>query len=218
MIHVAFADDLTAIGQIDSLKIWWDKLLDIGKYIGYPVNESSLIVKSQHLEYSTQVFSGSNIIITEGHRHLGAVIGNETSKVIYESEKVSEWIAQLEQLIKIAKTQPHSAFSAFNHGLHHRYTYIMRTIPNISALLKSLDKNIDEFIKILLNSHNVNHNDRLLYSLPAKKGELGIIIPSNMSDQEYFNTLTPERSREHQQTVWYHKKKRTQIIEKKSKI
>ena len=190
VIQVAFADDLTGIGQIDALKNWWDKLLDIGKYVGYHVNESKscLIVKSQHLEYASQVFSGSNIIITEGHRHLGAVIGNETSKEIYVSEKVSEWIAQLEQLIKIAKTQPHSAFSAFNHGLRHRYTYIMRTIPNISALLKPLDKKIDEFIKVLLNDHNFNHDDRLLYSLPAKKGGLGIIIPSNMSDQEYFNS------------------------------
>ena len=64
----------------------------------------------------------------------------------------------------------------------------MRTIPNISALLKPLDKKIDEFIKVLLNDHNFNHDDRLLYSLPAKKGGLGIIIPSNMSDQEYFNS------------------------------
>ena len=119
---------------------------------------------------------------------VAAVIGNETSKEIYVSKKVSEWIAQLEQLIKIAKTQTHSAFSAFNHGLRHRYTFIMRTIPNISAFLKPLDKKIDEFIKVLLNDHNFNHHDRLLYSLPAKKGGLGIIIPSNMSDKEYFNS------------------------------
>ena len=82
VIQVAFADDLTGIGQIDALKNWWDKLLDIGK-----LNESKscLIVKPQHLEYASQVFSGSNMIITEGHRHLGAVIGNETSKEIYVS-------------------------------------------------------------------------------------------------------------------------------------
>ena len=47
---------------------------------------------------------------------------------------------------------------------------------------------MDEFIKVLLNDHKFNHDDRLLYSLPAKKGGLGIIIPPNMSDQEYFNS------------------------------
>ena len=75
----------------------------------------------------------------------------------------------------------------------------MRTIPNISALLKPLDKNIDEFIKVLLNDHKFNHDDRLLYSLPAKKGGLELLFPQIFLT---WNTLTPERSREHQQTKW----------------
>ena len=35
LMQVAFTDDLTGIGQIDTLKISWGKLLDLGKYVGY---------------------------------------------------------------------------------------------------------------------------------------------------------------------------------------
>ena len=62
----------------------------------------------------------------------------------------------------------------------------MRTIPNISS--KPLDKKIYELIKVLLNGRNFNHDDRLPYSIPAKKCRLEIIIPSNMSDHEYCNS------------------------------
>ena len=64
----------------------------------------------------------------------------------------------------------------------------MRTVPNISPLLKPLDDEIDIFIKTLLNDHQFSKEERLLYSLPPKFGGLGIIVPSKISDQEHQNS------------------------------
>ena len=66
----------------------------------------------------------------------------------------------------------------------------MRTIPGISELLKPLDEAIDNFIKILLQGYTFNIDERLLFSLPAKFGGLGIPIPSQVSDSEYNNSVT----------------------------
>ena len=61
-------------------------------------------------------------------------------------------------------------------------------MPDISHILKPLDDAISIFIKTLLNGYNFNDDERILYSLPAKFGGLGVIIPSLMSDQEYRNS------------------------------
>ena len=51
---------------------------------------------------------------------------------------------------KIAKTEPNMAYSLFANGFRHKFTYIMRTIPNTEHLFKPIDKVIDdEFIPAL---------------------------------------------------------------------
>ena len=105
--QIAFADDLTGIGTIEKLKEWWDLIIEHGPYIGYYVNaqKSWLICKQQHLEHAKQIFADSPIGITiEGRKHLGAVIGSAEYKVKYVQEKVATWIAEVEGLSEIAKS------------------------------------------------------------------------------------------------------------------
>ena len=49
--QAAYADDLTGSGKIDELKVWWDKVINLGPYIGYYTKPSKswLIVKLEHL-------------------------------------------------------------------------------------------------------------------------------------------------------------------------
>ena len=63
---------------------------------------------------------------------------------------------QIKILAKIGWTEPHLAYAAFTHGLKHRYTYTMRTIPGLNELLTPLDDIIDqEFIPSLLNGRRL---------------------------------------------------------------
>ena len=127
----------------------------IQRYIAKP--STCLLVKYQHLQYTYQFFSTSGLNITsEGRRHLGAIIGTDNFKQPYLNELVNDWIQQVKTLTEISKSEPHAAFSSFNHGLKHKFSYAMRTIPNISQNLHPLDISIDNFISVLFNSKKFN--------------------------------------------------------------
>ena len=105
------------------------------------------------MNQAERIFDGTGIQITsEGRKHLGAAIGTDEFKNSYVAEKIDNWKKLLTTLSKIAKTEPHMAYSLFVHGFQHKFTYIMRTIPNTEHLFKSIDKVIDdEFIPALFN-------------------------------------------------------------------
>ena len=187
--HVAFADDLTGAGILENLRKWWDLIITFGKYIGYNANpgKSWLIVKANYSEEATKCFANTGINIkTEGKRHLGAVIGNGSFKDEYVKSKIDEWIKELRYLTKIAKIEPHATYVA--HGIRNRYTYVMRTIPNISSKLKCLDAELDSFVNAILDDYKFSSADRKLFSLPVKLGGLAIPIFSEISDTEYENS------------------------------
>jgi hypothetical protein len=64
----------------------------------------------------------------------------------------------------------------------------MRKIPDIEQYLKPLDTAIYQFIKSLFENHEINENERILFSLPVKVGGLGLIIPSELSTHYYKNS------------------------------
>ena len=82
----------------------------------------------------------------------------------FVDEAVTKWVNEINKLSEIALTEPHAAYTAFIHGVRHKYTYMMSTIPNISGKLKVLDKAIDNFITFLLNKHSCSRTERILFS------------------------------------------------------
>ena len=79
----------------------------------------------------------------------------------------------MRKLAEFAKSQPHAAFSAYIHGLQHKYRYFMRTIHNISECLEPLDDIItNTFIPAVIGL-NVSDAERELISLPVRCGGLG---------------------------------------------
>ena len=55
-----------------------------------------------------------------------------TFTVNFFSEKVLEWTKEIEVLSTFAVSQPHAAYACYTHG---KWTFLCRTIPNISELL-----------------------------------------------------------------------------------
>ena len=190
--QVAFADDLNGIGDLQSLRDWWNLLTLEGPKYGYNVNptKSHLIVKLEHFEKATQIFSGTNIIVTkEGHRHLGSVIGDQDFTESYKKELVKEWCSQLQNLSDIAKTEPHAAYSAFVTGFRNKLTYHFRTVKNLKHHLQPLEDIIsNNFIPSLFENFAVSEDLRKLLSLPIKLGGMSIINPLNVCDEEYRNS------------------------------
>ena len=87
----------------------------------------------------------SNIKLTcEGKRQLGAAIGTDEFKITYANEKLEEWYKGMKNLLKLAKSQPHAAFSAFIHGEQHKFPYFLRILRGMNEIRKPFDKNIME--------------------------------------------------------------------------
>ena len=95
---------------------------------------------------------------------------------------------QVNRISEIAKIEPHAVYSFFTHGLKHRYTFLMRTIPSIDKHLQRLDDAINNFITIHLRGHHFTELERDLIALLAKLIGLGIIIPSKISNSQYQNS------------------------------
>ena len=134
-----------------------------------------------------EVFEGTNINITEeGRKYLGGFIGSESGSGKYAEELVSSWCKQLEVLSKIAKTEPQAAFAAFVSEFKHKLTYYIRTLPNIKQHLVQLEALVNQvFIPAITDGHICSADERLLLSLPTKKGGLAIPIFPVTADSEF---------------------------------
>ena len=89
----------------------------------------------------------------------------------------------MNNLCEIAKLEPQAAYSCFVSDFKHKLNYIMRTIPDISHLLKPIDDIIlTKFIPAITDGIKINKKERKLLSLHAKYDGLAIPIFARISD------------------------------------
>ena len=148
--------------------------------------KNTLVVKEEHKESATQTFMDTGInITTEGKRHLGAALGL-TASPEFVSRKVHEWSEEVRQLAHVATSQPHAAYAAFTHGLSGRWTYLLRTIPNVQDLFLLLENAIQQhLIPALTGLPSCSKLERDLLALPVRHGGLGIVNPTTLSSPYY---------------------------------
>ncbi len=181
-----YADDATGGGRLARLAEWWTRLSTHGPSYGYFVNppKTWLIVKPDLADEARRVFDNFGIEITAtGSRHLGAALGTRTFVDQYVQQKVEKWVSEVQQLAKVARTQPHAAYCAYTHGLAGRWTYLARTIPGIASLFAPLEAAVhQEFLPALLGRAPPGNLERELLALPARLGGLGLIDPTKLCD------------------------------------
>ena len=121
---------------------------------------------------------------------MGASLGSKKYKEECLSSKVDEWIAQLQILSQIARTQPQAAYSAFITGFRHKISFYMRTISGGFTQFKRLDEVVQsEFIPVIIGGVFCNEMERKLIALPPKLGGLGIPIFAEISNDGFENTI-----------------------------
>ena len=225
LLHVAYADDLGAGSKLRNLRNWWDKICLYGPLLGYypKASKSWLVVKAEKEEEAKQIFAGTGIqITTEGRKYLGGYVGTRAGAEKYVNSLQEEWVEQLEELSKIAKSEPQAAYTAFTAGFKHKVTYFIRTIPNLKDVLKPLDIAIDtKLIPALTEGHALSSDDRKLLSLPVRLGGLGIPIYSEICEREFENSLkTTETLRQNivsQERLYVQNRRAEQSIESEIK-
>ena len=91
------------------------------------------------------------------------------------SNKVREWIAEIEELTSFAVTQPQAAYAALTHGVMEKWNYFMHVISGIGDLLAPLEKAIwDKRLPIITGRAAVSDDERDLLALPVRLGGLGV--------------------------------------------
>ena len=183
-----YADDATGCGSLEDVKTWWDELMGSGPPLGYFPSPQKcwLIVKPEKEQAAKEIFSETAInITTEGRKHLGAALGSRDFLEEYVGEKVEEWVAQIAILAKFATTQPQSSYAAFVFGLRHRWTYFLRTLPNIAPFLELLEHAIADLLVPAITEHVTTQEERDLLELPVRLGGLGLVNPARIASQEY---------------------------------
>ena len=187
--QAAFADDLNGGSKVKRMRAWFDLIQKHGPKYGFNLEASKcwIIVKPSMLEEAQIAFEGTEVkFTTSGKKLLGASVGSSDFKAEFVNDLLKKWILQIETLAEIALFNPHSAYVAFTSGIRHRYSYYMRTIPDISALLRPLENVIrSKLIPALTEGRSVTDDERLLLSLPPRLGGMGIISPPSISDLEH---------------------------------
>jgi len=146
--QVWYADDATGCDTFENM------LQIHGPKFGYFPKPSKciLIVKPERLSKANEIFKGSDVevkaegakdsgieINTTGTRHLGAAVGTEKFKAEYVNTKIDGWIFALKKLSAIATSQPHAAFAAFTQCMQSQWTFLSRSMPEISPLFVRLE-------------------------------------------------------------------------------
>ena len=187
-----FADDATGCGSFEEIRKWWNDLSINGPTLGYFPNAKKcwLITKPDREDAGRKIFADTLVNVTsEGHKHLGAALGSRPFLEKYVGEKVEDWVQQINKLAIFAVSQPQACYAAFTFGLRHRWTYFLRTLPDITELLEPLERAISKLLIPSITDHQVTANDRVLLSLPVRMGGLGFENPQQSSPLEYESSV-----------------------------
>ena len=126
---------------------------------------------------------------TEGHKYLGAALGSRSFLEEYVGEKVDEWVNEVTKPADFAISQPQASYASFTFGLRHRWTYFLRTLPDIAELLEPLERAINEVLIPAVTDHTVTKVERDLLGLPVRMGGLGFTDPVVTSSYELDTRL-----------------------------
>ena len=101
-------------------------------------------------------------------------------------EKVMEWQEELNNLARVAISQPHTTFTAFTHGFIHKFMYLSRMTPFKEHLLQPLEDVIrSQLTRVWTGRDPSNNLDSEFFALPPCLGGLGIVNPVNHSPNEF---------------------------------
>ena len=107
----------------------------------------------------------------------------------YVSEKVSNWVNEVATLAEFAVSVPQACYAAYTFGLKHRWTYFLRTLPDIQDLLEPLENAVSQVLNPAITERKCNQLDRTILALPVRLGGLGFGIPSLEASHEYVSSV-----------------------------
>ncbi len=125
-----------------------------------------------------------------GEKHLGAVIGAEEFRQEYMEKKMQGWVNEVIELSGIAEEEPQVAYAAYTKGLSHKWSYIQRTVKDVSEFFSPLEHAIRNVFIPSLIGRQISDIERRLLALPLRYGGMGIANPMITCDREYEASIS----------------------------
>ena len=102
---------------------------------------------------------------------------------------VEDWVSQIVKLAEFAASHPQACYAAFTFGLRHRWTYFLRTLPDIEDLLEPLERAIADVLIPSITDHHCTKSERDLLALQVRMGGLGLINPRQDAALQYETSI-----------------------------
>ena len=182
-----YADDANCGGFLDSLFVWFQRLLQDGPAFGYHPQPSKtcLVVDERDLPEARRLFEPLGVNITCSRHLLGGHVGSSEGRSAYVEEKVKEWVEHLAQLSAAAVRLPQDAYAAVTKSLSQEWNYIQRVIPECGPALSPLEKAISEGFLPNLFGCEISPAERQMFELPVKLAGLGMTNPCVSAPRAY---------------------------------
>ena len=108
---------------------------------------------------------------------------------IFRPRALRYWINEITKLAEFTVTQPQASYAASTFGLKHRWTYFLRTLPDIQDLLEPLESAISRVLIPAITDRQCGQLDRDILALPVRLGGLGVANPSSDANLEYTSSV-----------------------------
>ena len=97
---------------------------------------------------------------------------------------------------EFAVTQPQVCYTAYTLGLKHQWTYYLRTVPDIEALLGPLEHAINHTLIPAITGHECAPGERDLLALPVRLGRRGLENPCrDLTPKQIYRQHETEKKR-----------------------
>ena len=102
--QIWYADDSACAAKLANLRVWFDRLRELGPDFGYhpEPSKSYLIVHPTDMSQAQEIFGDSGVQIVSGHRFLGGYVGDPVGSMEFVQSEVETWVHCIECLAQAA--------------------------------------------------------------------------------------------------------------------
>ena len=94
------------------------------------------------------------------------------------------------RVVQSGRKKPQAALVGLTRSLQCEWNFVQRVVNDTLQLFAPLEKMLEEnFFPSLLGTSSGTHSDRVLYSLPVKRGELGVRNPIEGAELAFSTSL-----------------------------
>ena len=117
-------------------------------------------------------------------------IGSDSFAESFTSAAVDKWSDSLNNLVSIAKLNPHLAYVNFITSFKFKWSYLQRTIPDVSPWFQKLEDRIRNDLIPCFIGRDISDLERRILALPISMGGMGIDNPVVNAQPAYKNSRT----------------------------